>query len=507
MSGWADSIFSNLPRGRQQPQIDWDAPPQPTFPANPADPSYSMPARIGSAIGVEARRAGNWLANAATVPGDVARGRASMSDPATQSRVMDLASLVSGGPLAGGAPEDALSMGVSRGPPKTATQVATGNVSWDAANQKWVGGKVMGQPMEGPPGYPDLYNFSDPALRQTPNVPQFDLPRYDPPRGVSQRVQDLTANPDVRSQMLKGMQSGMDVGMPWYNTQPAIQGAADALGGDDAGRAAFSRLQDFMGATSPRNPVPENMRAASYYYWRDKNSLPPPAIGDPTPQPYGSFAQKLHQGNVQKLSEGGAGYDIKDNPKPPSFAQGLMGNYQPVAVDSHAFKAPAMMAQDPRFLAGRVVDSDGNVIAQPKADYAAGNLTMEDALKNPSYWEGKPNSNEYPAMEQYYKGLSGKLGIAPAQGQASGWVGNGPLTGLKTDDTATWLQLWQNRINNTAMRMGKTPQQTEADFWQGKHPLLTGGGAPVGPLMQQNAQPQPAPYDPNQWLQPGELGS
>ena len=27
-----------------------------------------------------------------------------------------------------------------------------------------------------------------------------------------------------------------------------------------------------------------------------------------------------------------------------------MGNYQPVAVDRHAFKAPAMLSQDPRFL-------------------------------------------------------------------------------------------------------------------------------------------------------------
>jgi hypothetical protein len=263
-----------------------------------------------------------------------------------------------------------------------------------------------------------------------------------------------------------------------------------------------------VGPADPRASMPQRIASAltdegsSAIDWRDANDMPPMAKGDPIPQPYGSFAQGQHQLNVQKLAEGGAGYDIKDNPKPPSFTQGLMGNYQPVAVDAHAFKAPAMMAQDPRFLAGRVVDSDGNVIAQPKAEYAAGTLSMEDALKRPSYWESKPNPNEYPAMEQYYKGLANELGIAPAQGQASGWIGNGPLTGLKTDDTSTWLQLWQNRINNTAMRMGKTPQQTEADFWQGKHPLLTGGGGPT-PLMQ---SPPQAP-DPNQWLQPGEQGA
>ena len=129
---------------------------------------------------------------------------------------------------------------------------------------------------------------------------------------------------------------------------------------------------------------------------------------------------------------------------------------------------------------------------------------MADAVKDPSLWADMPNANEYPALEQYYKGLADELGVAPAQAQAAGWVGHGQLTGLKSDDTATWLQLWQDRINNTAMRMNKSPQEVEQGFWQGQHPLLTGGGSP-GPLMQQNAPPQP--YDPNQWLQPGELGS
>jgi hypothetical protein len=296
------------------------------------------------------------------------------------------------------------------------------------------------------------------------------------------------------------MRRGMDVGAPWYNAQPAIQPAIDALGSDEAGRAAFARLQDFMGATSNVNPVPQNMRSASYYFWREKNGLPPPAIGDPTPEPYGAMAQKTHQANVQKLSEGGAGYDPVNNPKPPSFAQGLMGNYDPVAIDRHAFKAPAMLSQDPRFLTGAA-----------QKDLKAGTLTMADAVKDPSLWADMPNANEYPALEQYYKSLADELGVAPAQAQAAGWVGHGDLTGLKTEDTATWLQLWQNRINNTAMRTGMSPQEAESGFWQGKHPLLTGGGGP-SPLMQQFSQ-SPAgqqaypTYDPNQWLQPGEQGA
>ena len=81
-----------------------------------------------------------------------------MSDPATQSRVMDLSSLVSGGPLAGGAPADALSMGVSRAP-KTAEEIASGKaaadaakaanapkVAWNPDTQQWEGGPGSGRP-------------------------------------------------------------------------------------------------------------------------------------------------------------------------------------------------------------------------------------------------------------------------------------------------------------------------------------------------------------------------
>ena len=82
-------------------------------------------------------------------------------------------------------------------------------------------------------------------------------------------------------------------GADWYNAQPAIQPAIDALGSEEAGRAAFSRLQDFMGATSNVNPVPQNMRTASYYYWREKNGMRPcQTSAIRRPQPYGAMAQK-----------------------------------------------------------------------------------------------------------------------------------------------------------------------------------------------------------------------
>ena len=93
-----DSVFANLP-------------PQPTFPADPSDPRYSMLARIGSAIGIEGKRIGQGLWNAATLPGDVATGKTTMADPQAQQRVMNLASAVQFGPSGAAAPAGAFATG------------------------------------------------------------------------------------------------------------------------------------------------------------------------------------------------------------------------------------------------------------------------------------------------------------------------------------------------------------------------------------------------------------
>ena len=106
----ASSAGPNSPPPYQASNIDWAAPPQPTFPANPSDPRYSMPARIGSALGIEAGRIGQGLWNAATLPGDIATGKTTMADPDAQNRVMDLAAATTFGPRAS-APEGALTTG------------------------------------------------------------------------------------------------------------------------------------------------------------------------------------------------------------------------------------------------------------------------------------------------------------------------------------------------------------------------------------------------------------
>jgi hypothetical protein len=449
MAGWDDSIFGNLPSrylqpatpgaqapvltddGSQWPQAQPTAPPA----AQGQDSGYWWPQIL--------QRLLNTVRSGATLPGDVATGRASMADPATQARVGDLTSLATAGSAAVPAEAGELRAGAK------------------------------------------LFNYG--GLSKVPDVPQFDLPRYAPPRGVPARIGDLTANPDVRQQMLDTIQRGVDMGgADWYNADPLRQAFIDELG--KAGDPRFRQYMDLVAATSPRSDVGTNVRNASYYYNRLVNDEGMPAVGDVNPPPYGHMAQRLHQMNAERVAAGG--WDPLQNPKPASFAQDLMGNQQPVAVDTHAFRLPGMLAEDPRFLETAyqsAKDAPKQNIAQM---VASGQMSMEDALKQPAYWQAQPKANEYGAMEQYYKGLAEEAGLTPAQAQAAAWVGGGQTTGLASDASKPFIGFVEDRALKTADRFGVTPQEALSRFIRGRQSLygLGAGAVAIPPLLQQYQQ-------------------
>jgi hypothetical protein len=371
------------------------------------------------------------------------------------------------------------------------------NVTWNPNTQAWEGGPVKGVPMEPPPHVtiPDIYDTKDPSLATVPtSVPQVELPRYEPPKGPSDRVADLISNAAVRQRMLDSIQQGKDIGMSWHNTQPAIQDAIDALGSEQAGRDAFKRFIDYNAGTSSLNAVPTNLREASYYYYRDKNDMGPVEVGSSPPDPYhGGLANTGHQKAVNAILGGTWGEG--DVAKTPSYGANLEGNLTPVAMDRHAIRAPGMMTEDPRWLATQVTMPDKTKF-RPQDEFNAGNLTMEEALKRPIYWTDMPLKNEYAPLEDYYQSLAKEAGMAPGQAQASGWVGNAELTGVDTDPSKTFLDMYQDRIKNTAYRMGKSPQEVVQGFWQGKWPLLAvpgaAGAVALPAAMQQNGQETPA---------------
>jgi len=356
----------------------------------------------------------------------------------------------------------------------------------------------------------DLFDLSRETLEKRPDRPQFDLPRNVPARGASERILDLTSRGDVRDEMkryaLEGVEKG---GKGWYNLQQLRDRFVSEYG-EDRGDQAFRRYVDMMSATSPRSKLPANIKNASLYYHLSmggkevprggnepfRTEIPPedytPKYGSesapegslysPAQPGYGHLAQNLHRINVREALSP-EGWDVFTHPKPPSYGENLYGNWRPATIDAHAIKLPAMISGDPRFLMGSntVKDKFGNKITtNPAKDYKEGRLTLEEAAKDPKYWEVQPRANEYPAMERYYKDIADELGMDPAQFQASGWTGGGERTGLGSDENKSALEFFADAAIAAAKKRGVPPRQIVRDFIRGKIPLaVAGGGAAV----------------------------
>jgi hypothetical protein len=352
-------------------------------------------------------------------------------------------------------------------------------------------------------------------------VPQTPLERYNPPRGVSARLQDALLNQDVVNGVSEGIQRGIDMGAHrWYQTEPIRKAFEEAYRGsnsDPGGAKAFAQFMDMVAATSPRSDVPTNIRNASYYFGLQQRGEDVPEEG--VPYPYGHIAQKLHKQNFADLSAAvNPGWDLLKNPKPPSFSQNLQGNFEPVTADTHAFRAIGMRTGDPRFLEPSIsalvkeggeqdptkqtlinkygeisTNKDGEKIVtfRPRKLVEEGRLTMDEAKNIPMFWASKPNENEYAAVEQFYRMLAQHHGLDPAAAQAAGWAGSGELTGLGTVPDKTFAEMMNERALYTAKLRGEDPQQTLFDALRGIKPLLSTipiAAAPVFAKRQQDQQ-------------------
>lgn len=332
----------------------------------------------------------------------------------------------------------------------------------------------------------DLFDYS--RLHEVPDVPQFDLPRYVPKKGVSDRTKDIVGDRGVFDKVASIVQSGKEMGGDkWYNAEPLRQEFVHHHG-EDEGNRRFRKYMDFIAASSPRSSVPENIRNASYYYHLAATGQGMPKVGDKNPQPYGHMAQKLHQLNAQRVS--GAGWDPLNNPKPASFVENLVGNQRPGTIDTHAFRLPAMVAEDPRFLETALVSKKGGDKRNIQKEVASGQMSMADALKQGSAWQAVPKDNEYGALEDFYRRVGKELGLTTAQTQASAWVGGGKLTGLASDESKPFLRFLEDRIRLTADKRKMDPKDVMKGFIKGDITLFSTGGAAVAAKSKRGVVPK-----------------
>lgn len=328
---------------------------------------------------------------------------------------------------------------------------------------------------------------------------QYQLPRNIPKRGPSERVADAMKSRKVQRKMLEAAEAGMEkVPKVWYRTSPLYEQFQSEYGKSRA-EGFFRQLANSISATSPRSKVPQNVKMASYYRW--KAGQPGPLDIPPKGSGYGSIAQQTHLRNMNQILQHG-GFDPLVNPKPASFSENIIGNELPITVDTHNFRAPAMFAEDPRFLATSMpkskleMENPDDIFMpgfKPRAAFEAGELTMRDALKQPGFWQSAPSkATEYGPLEAWQQEkLAPKVGMAPAQFQGNVWVGAGDVTGLGSPPE-TLIETIAARVLYTAQVMGKSPEEVLRKYVRAEIPLLgLGAGAvTLGTLAgQQESEP------------------
>jgi len=356
-----------------------------------------------------------------------------------------------------------------------------------------------------------LFDYS--RLSEVPDVPQTQMPRYVPKRGPSERMVSVLADPRVVSGLNATVERGAENGaLGWYNTDPLLERMRSAVGTTDAA-SQYARLMDSVAASSPKAKVADNIRMASYYNYLRANGMP---IPDKPAGGYGSLGQKLHVGNVRGLENLG-GWDIFKNPKPASFSTNLQGNQRNATIDTHNMRLPGYLSEDPRMLApgydelikpakgekfadrNKVADDllakypnmqgpdmdvflsklgklgDEKVTYQPREWIKSGSISMDEALQQPTFWDSKPKDNEYGYYEAWQQEQAKKMGISPAQYQASMWLGGADETGLGSTPEP-FLKTFEARVRYTADRLGLPPEVVLEEMLKGKTPLLAKGG-------------------------------
>jgi hypothetical protein len=296
-----------------------------------------------------------------------------------------------------------------------------------------------------------LFDYS--RLSETPPVPQFNLPRVVPPEGVPAATQTLAAPKNI-ARVNEAVRAGEAMGgRDWYNTEPLRQQFVSELG-EGPGNAAFRQYLDMVAANSPRTRVPENIRNASYFYGLAQRGEDLPRTylqggyhrmvkETQAPSPYGIMP--IHVQNMENALEGGL--PVLQNPKPASFVENLAGNQTPVTIDTHNM----------RLLTG------GREAEVPKA-------------------------NEYGFLERLQQEQAAKMGMSPAQYQASAWIGAGKETGLGSP-IDPFLRVLEDRVAKTAEARGITKAQALRDFIRAKSPLLS---LTPGAVLLAAGQDQPA---------------
>jgi hypothetical protein len=228
-----------------------------------------------------------------------------------------------------------------------------------------------------------------------------------------------------------------------------------------------------IGASTTKNTVPSNIKAGSYYNYLVRHGK---KIPDKPAKGYGNFAQGQHVDKARVIEQYGK-FDPLQYPKSSSFTENLLGNEQPMTLDTHEWRQLGMAAKDPRFLEYSVGEKGGPKF-RPSREFKEGKLSMEEAIGKPTYWQAAPEKSEYGLYEQLVEPTVKRTGVTPASFQGHKWIGGKGETGVSSPDEP-FLRTVASKIYYTALRMGEDPIKV-LDYYVKGGPLLGVTGAAAG---------------------------
>ena len=312
------------------------------------------------------------------------------------------------------------------------------------------------------------------------------IERYDPPRGLKERSAKAVKKKGVANALMRLAEKGSHQ-KDWYKTKPLLSLYKKELG-DEKGIEKFIKDIKIFSATSAGADVESNVKMSSYYQYLAEQGLPieKPEKGSG----YGSMTADTQLKAVKEYLDQGD-IDPIENPKRYTFTSNFLGQEDYVTSDRHNMRTIGMLSKDPEFLKRsfplskeseaekyrkmgfEVTEAGGKYKKKkinPYEEYQKGTLTMKQALKMPTLWVDAPAKTEYKGLEDLQKKLAKKMGMTPAEFQASVWFGAGEQTGVRSP-TERFIDTVEKRVRYTAEILGTDPKVVLKQYIRGEIPL------------------------------------
>ena len=385
-----------------------------------------------------------------------------------------------------------------------------------------------------------------------PNRNEVEFLRYKPAKLTARLEKSLAAlrdkNNPMRQDMLKSINSGLEVGEDWYNSEELLDWFRTGYGPDE-GLRQYHEFLDLIGAASPGSKVLPNIGNASAIRERMYNQKVGRNSNMSAGEKYMDAAKDVFSAAdgraLAKTRAKGYGHktagnqemivgrqlrgewagnaepgvaptksSLVTNPKPKGFTASLKGSEKNIAADLHFTRYFGMASKDPDWLATGGTEVGDEFMQEiikkypkakkyfkinknkkpgfnPKKAVLDGVIPIEEMEKSSTVWAQMPRDAEYGAMEDFMFELGQELGLTGPQVQASLWMGAARRTGVDPTSQTTFMGAMRDRAATTAAKRGTTADQVLFDMIMNKRAMSVpfGAGGVMGALGMQQPQP------------------